>query len=48
VAQRIGEFLVEVAGTGVEVRLEDGCNLAVFVELLEALGTCRISLGWWA
>ena len=29
--QRISEFFVEVTGTGIEMRLEDGCNLTVLI-----------------
>ena len=38
-AQGIGEILVEVAGAGIEVWLEDRCNMLVLIEFTNALGT---------
>ena len=44
-AQRIGKVLVEVAGTGVKMRLEDSRNLTVLIQLTDALGTLLDLLG---
>ena len=43
--QAVGKVLVEVTGAGVEVRLEDGCNLAIFVKLTNTLCTL-VNLFW--
>ena len=37
--QAVGKVLVEVTGAGIEVWLEDGSNLAIFVQLTDALRT---------
>ena len=44
-AQRISEVLVEVTGAGVEMRLEDGSELAALIELAQTLGTLQDLLG---
>ena len=44
-AQRISEVLVEVAGTGVEMRLEDSGQLTALVELAQTLGALQDLLG---
>ena len=43
--QAVGKVLVEVTGAGVEMWLEDSGNLAVFVQLTDALRTL-VNLFW--
>ena len=43
--QTVGEIFIEIAGSSIQVRLEDGCYLTVLIQLSDTLCTL-INLLW--